>query len=202
MTEVKDRDVEDTPTEIVEPGRKDTTDSGTDASPENKLVYQHHLDPQRALPGGIYLDDVQRELAEIQRAKVEDREPDLENPPAVQGTPVIPIAALNVEQLGAAIHNDLVSSDEFKEARQAAQAKAAEAYEEYVAAPKAEGEGAEDRGKPELKGFDTPSYVEDVNEAVVVGHQHDEVEDVNPNAGEDDKDKKSGVFDFTKSKND
>jgi hypothetical protein len=37
---------------------------------------------------------MQREAAEIQRAKLEDREPDLENPPPMAGTPVVPTAVL------------------------------------------------------------------------------------------------------------
>jgi hypothetical protein len=37
---------------------------------------------------GVYLDDIQRRDAEIQRAKVEGREPDLENPGSTQGTPL------------------------------------------------------------------------------------------------------------------
>lgn len=36
--------------------------------------------------GGPYLDDVEREEAEKRRAKVEGREPDLDNPPATAGT--------------------------------------------------------------------------------------------------------------------
>ncbi len=53
------------------------------------FTYPTHTDPMRAKdPHGIYLDDVQRENAEIQRAKVEGREPDLENPPSIQGTPL------------------------------------------------------------------------------------------------------------------
>lgn len=44
--------------------------------------------------GGPYLDDVERELAEERRAKVEGREPDLENPPASAGTVLVPKSAL------------------------------------------------------------------------------------------------------------
>jgi hypothetical protein len=51
------------------------------------FIHVHHLDPARKLPGGTYLDDVQRYEAETARAMVEDREPDYENAPAVQGTP-------------------------------------------------------------------------------------------------------------------
>lgn len=51
------------------------------------------LDERRLVPGtSVYLDDQERERAEIQRAKIEDREPDLENPPAVQGTPYLTTA--------------------------------------------------------------------------------------------------------------
>jgi len=44
--------------------------------------------------GGPYLDDLEREKAEEIRAKMEDREPDLENPPAVAGTVLVPKSAL------------------------------------------------------------------------------------------------------------
>lgn len=40
--------------------------------------------------GGPYLDQVQRESAEIIRAQREDREPDLKNPPADAGTYLVP----------------------------------------------------------------------------------------------------------------
>lgn len=40
--------------------------------------------------GGPYLDDLEKEAAEIQRAKVEGREPDLDNPGAIVGTPLVP----------------------------------------------------------------------------------------------------------------
>lgn len=44
--------------------------------------------------GGPYLDDVEREEAEKRRAKIEDREPDLDNPPATAGTLLVPKSAL------------------------------------------------------------------------------------------------------------
>ena len=44
--------------------------------------------------GGPYLDDVEREEAEKRRAKFENREPDLENPPASAGTVLVPKSAL------------------------------------------------------------------------------------------------------------
>lgn len=56
---------------------------------EEDFVYPHEADPRRALPGGVYLDQVQREKAEIARAKAEGREPDLDNPPAAAGTPLV-----------------------------------------------------------------------------------------------------------------
>lgn len=44
--------------------------------------------------GGPYLDQIAKEQAEIQRAKLEGREPDLDNPPAVAGTPLVTAAEL------------------------------------------------------------------------------------------------------------
>lgn len=56
---------------------------------DEDFVYPHEADPRRSLPGGVYLDQVQREKAEIARAKAEGREPDLDNPPAAAGTPLV-----------------------------------------------------------------------------------------------------------------
>lgn len=58
---------------------------------DQDFTYPTHTDPNRKLVcTSNYLDDVQRHDAEIMRAKVEDREPDLDNPPATQGTPLLP----------------------------------------------------------------------------------------------------------------
>lgn len=48
----------------------------------------------RGRDGGPYLDLVEREAAEIQRAKIEGREPDMENLSAVAGTVLVPIGQL------------------------------------------------------------------------------------------------------------
>ena len=65
--------------------------TGEPKEQDQSFTYPTHTDPMRQLPKtSLYLDDVQRESAEIQRAKVEGREPDLENPPAIQGTPLLP----------------------------------------------------------------------------------------------------------------
>lgn len=50
-----------------------------------EFINTAHLDPQRKLPGGVYLDEVEAEKAEVARAKAEDREPDLENPGSYAG---------------------------------------------------------------------------------------------------------------------
>lgn len=44
-------------------------------------------DPART-PQGTYLDQEMRRKREVERARIENREPDLENPPAIQGTPL------------------------------------------------------------------------------------------------------------------
>lgn len=44
--------------------------------------------------GGPYLDQVQQEQAEIIRAKMEDREPDLDDPPATAGVVLVPASQL------------------------------------------------------------------------------------------------------------
>ena len=78
------------------PNPEDTkpTEGGSEDKPryetqDLKLHYPQQLDPNRQIPGtSPYLDEVERERAEIQRAKLEDRKPDLKNPPAVQSTPL------------------------------------------------------------------------------------------------------------------
>lgn len=44
--------------------------------------------------GGPYLDQVEAEQAEVRRAKVEGREPDLDNPPATAGIPLTTAAQM------------------------------------------------------------------------------------------------------------
>ena len=71
---------------------------------ETEFFYASESDPRRYYDhdeegivkgGGPYFDEVERERAEIQRAKVEGREPDLENPPATVGTPLLTMSKLN-----------------------------------------------------------------------------------------------------------
>ncbi len=55
------------------------------------MTISTHMDPARQRdPHGIYLDDVNRAKAEIQRAKVEGREPDLKNPGTTTSDQVMP----------------------------------------------------------------------------------------------------------------
>lgn len=59
------------------------------------FTYLTHVDSNRRVDDhGIYLDDVQRRNAEIQRAKVEGREPDLDNPPSTVSTPMLPTSVV------------------------------------------------------------------------------------------------------------
>lgn len=51
-------------------------------------------DGKVARTGGPYLDQVQQEQAEIIRAKMEDREPDLDDPPATAGVVLVPASQL------------------------------------------------------------------------------------------------------------
>lgn len=65
---------------------------------EQGFVFATHLDPARQIPGtNPYLDDVQRAQAEVQRAAVEGRKPDLKNPPATQGTPLKTVDELRAD---------------------------------------------------------------------------------------------------------
>lgn len=60
-----------------------TPNEGTE---DVNFTFATHTDPQRQRdPHGVYLDDINRINAEIHRAKIEGREPDLKNPPATAG---------------------------------------------------------------------------------------------------------------------
>lgn len=73
---------------IGEPEHRDYVGEPTVVDVE--FTYPTHTDPMRVNSHNVFLDDEMRKAAEIQRAKVEGREPDLENPPAMQGTPLQP----------------------------------------------------------------------------------------------------------------
>lgn len=80
-----------TPSNINDPEGPDYY--GVPTIVEKDFTYPTHADPQRYVDGhphGVYLDDEMRRAAEVTRAKIEGREPDLVNPPAVQGTPLVP----------------------------------------------------------------------------------------------------------------
>ena len=64
--------------------------SGTKEAQRSETVdlYNAHEGTHKRLPGR-YLDDVEREQAEIARARVEDREPDFDDLPATAGTPLV-----------------------------------------------------------------------------------------------------------------
>ena len=84
--------------QIVEPSGFDEPEPPETTTIDQDYVYMHNLDPARAIPGtNKYLDVEQRKAAEIDRAAVEGREPDLDNPPAAQGTPLRSAQALAAE---------------------------------------------------------------------------------------------------------
>lgn len=87
MTDAKTKDLE-------------TTDS--EETPEVHEVEQDFVYLEKVgrpiNTGQIFLDDVMQIQAEKIRAKLEGREPDLENPGAIAGTPLVPLAT-------AAAHN-------------------------------------------------------------------------------------------------
>lgn len=58
--------------------------------------------------GGPYLDEVEAEKAEIRRAKLEGRDPDLDNPPAVVGTQLVPKSQLRETDVDKAHYSDAV----------------------------------------------------------------------------------------------
>lgn len=55
---------------------------------EDKDFYNIHAGT-KGRSQGVYLDEVERENAELNRAKIEGREPDFDNAPAVAGTPLV-----------------------------------------------------------------------------------------------------------------
>lgn len=58
---------------------------------DQNFTYPAHADQARlGDASGVYLDDQERIKAEVIRAKIEGREPDLDNPPAIQSTPLEP----------------------------------------------------------------------------------------------------------------
>lgn len=69
-------------------GRLELQKTADGNDPRKEYYFEADLDPNRRLPGGVYLDHKQRAEAEIARAAVEGREPDLENPPAYSGAPL------------------------------------------------------------------------------------------------------------------
>lgn len=58
--------------------------------------------------GGPYMDEVDRRQAEVNRARVEGREPDLDNPPPIAGTQLVDAATL-VDQYNPASHPSMDS---------------------------------------------------------------------------------------------
>lgn len=74
--------------QIVDAPLEGDTETPDTTTIDKDFVFMHDLDPARQIPGtNKYLDVEQRKSAEIDRAAVEGREPDLDNPPAAQGTP-------------------------------------------------------------------------------------------------------------------
>ena len=76
------------PTARKSTARKRAAKKTDDATLEDVNFYNQHERASGRQPG-IYLDAVEREAAEVIRAKKEDREPDLDNPPATAGTPLV-----------------------------------------------------------------------------------------------------------------
>ena len=58
--------------------------------------------------GGPYLDEVEAEKAEIRRARVEGREPDLDNPPAIVSTHLVPKSQLVERDVDKSHYSDAV----------------------------------------------------------------------------------------------
>ena len=71
---------------------------------EREFVIVQHTDPARQRdPNGIYLDDVIRRDAETQRARIEGREPDYENPGTTASDVVQPVETVQKELVAGAV---------------------------------------------------------------------------------------------------
>lgn len=57
---------------------------------ETVTVNLYDANKGKAPRTGIYRDELEAEQAEVRRAKLEDREPDLDNPPATAATQLVP----------------------------------------------------------------------------------------------------------------
>lgn len=74
------------------PTKKAAASPSSSKTKKREFVRVEELDPNRQLPHtNEYLDEKLRREAEIQRAKVEGREPDLDNPPAAGGTSLVAV---------------------------------------------------------------------------------------------------------------
>lgn len=88
-----------------------STDKPKSHTEDQTFVIPQTTDPRRNIPGtSQYLDEVERRNVEIVRAKAEEREPDLENPPAFQGTPLYTEA--QAKQQGLDVSGDAVQKVE------------------------------------------------------------------------------------------
>lgn len=98
-----------------DPGLYQGPYSGT---PDEKEVEVPLYDANRGkVPrtGGPYRDELEREEAEKQRAKLEDREPDLDNPPATAATHLVPESQLREADTDKSHYSDFlkVENDPF-----------------------------------------------------------------------------------------
>lgn len=57
---------------------------------DREFMYAQDSDARRLMPGGTYLDDVQRAEAETNRARLEGRKPDYKNMPSATGDVIVP----------------------------------------------------------------------------------------------------------------
>lgn len=86
---VPDETVTTTTTEHTDPATGDET-----VTVETDFYNIHKTKFGRPASNDGYLDELEAEQAEITRAAIEDREPDLENPPATAGQPLVPAEQL------------------------------------------------------------------------------------------------------------
>ena len=103
--------VTDTSVAAVSDDRADAMELTGDSVPTEDTRTVKLYDQNEGLikrSGGPYLDHIERVAAEKIRAAKEGREPDLENPPAVVGTPLVPFSKLVEKDVQ---HNHGISED-------------------------------------------------------------------------------------------
>ena len=110
-TETQETETQETEPDVIEGGSKVYDGPySTEANEQDVKVELYDAAKGRSpRTGGPYLDEIAAEEAEIRRAKIEGREPDLANPPATVGTVLVPKHHLRETDVDKSHYSDAVS---------------------------------------------------------------------------------------------